>query len=199
MNETSLSLLDRIRRKSDDESWSRLLSIYQPVLKQWLSRYELQASDIDDLIQDILTVVHRELPQFEHNGRRGAFRNWLKTILINRLRAFWRGRKYRPVTGAATDFQQHLQELEDPASGLSAEWDREHDRMLLQRLWTIIEPRFSENSRIAFRRHILEGKSAAEVGEELQISVNAVLIAKSRILKELRREGQGLIDDTPEL
>lgn len=52
----------------------------------WLRRYALQTADADDLVQDVCGVLVSELPAFEHNGRRGAFRCWLRGIMVNRLR-----------------------------------------------------------------------------------------------------------------
>lgn len=195
MDLTSRSLLQRVQSSTDEESWDRLVSIYMPLLQRWLQQYELQSSDAEDLIQDVLSVVARDVTTFEHNGRRGAFRSWLKTILINRLRNFWRSRNYRPAAGGGSDNQLHLQQLEDPASAVSVAWNREHDQVVLARLWAMIEPRFSEKTCTAFRRQVMDGLSAAEAAEELDMTVNAVLIAKSRVLKELRREGQGLLED----
>ena len=43
-------------------------------------------------------------------------------------------------------------------------------------------------------RQVQDGQPAAEVAEELGISVNAVLIAKSRVLKRLREKAAGLVD-----
>lgn len=195
MDLTSQSLLQRVRSSSDREPWERLAAIYTPLLQRWLQQYELQSSDAEDLVQDVLSVVARDVGAFQHNGRRGAFRRWLKQILINRLRNFWRSRKYRPTVGGGTDYQLHLEQLEDPDSALSAVWDREHDEIVLARLWAMIRPRFSEQTCSAFRRQVMDGLSAAEVARELGMSVNAVLIAKSRVLKELRREGQGLLEE----
>ena len=194
MDLTSRSLLQRVSN-SDQESWDCLASIYTPLLQRWLRRYELQPSDVQDVIQDVLSVVARDVKSFKHNGRRGAFRKWLKTILINRLRYFWRSRNYRPRVDGGTDYQLHLQQLEDPASAVSAIWDREHDQIVLARLWEMIEPRFAEKTCSAFRRQVMDGLSAAEAAEELDMSVNAALIAKSRVLKELRQEGQNLLED----
>jgi DNA-directed RNA polymerase specialized sigma24 family protein len=41
---------------------------------------------------------------------------------------------------------------------------------------------------------VIEGQKPAVAAEKVGISLNAVLIAKSRILKQLRRELEGLID-----
>src|SRR5262245_20751060 len=100
MPETSFSLLQRLRERPDDASWRGLVELYTPLLADWLRRHRLQASDTDDLVQEVLAVVVRELPHFEHIRRAGAFSRWLRTILANRLRQFWRNRQaWPPATG----------------------------------------------------------------------------------------------------
>ena len=42
------------------------------------------ARDLEDLSQDILLSVVKHLPTFQHSGRRGAFRSWLRTIVCSR-------------------------------------------------------------------------------------------------------------------
>jgi RNA polymerase sigma-70 factor (ECF subfamily) len=46
----------------------------------------------------------------------------------------------------------------------------------------------------AFRRYVLQGKPAARVAAELDLSLNSVLLAKSRVLKRLRQELAGLLE-----
>src|SRR5262245_5190598 len=125
MDKTSLSLLDRVCTSPDEDAWRSLAEIYTPLLHGWLRQYRIQPSDADDLTQDVLLVLSRELPSFQHNGRTGAFRSWLRGILVNRLRDFWRRRKLRPLVGTDDHVQNWLEQLEDPASGLSREWDRQ--------------------------------------------------------------------------
>jgi DNA-directed RNA polymerase specialized sigma24 family protein len=127
MAETSVSLLERLRSQPDPASWKRLVDLYTPLLRGWLRRHALQDTDTDDLVQEVLGVVVRELPQFQHNQRPGAFRRWLRLILVNRLRAFWEARRQRPLATGDSDVGQMLEQLADPASGLSRVWDREHD------------------------------------------------------------------------
>jgi len=103
MSDTSASLLQRLREQPDGDAWRRLVFLYTPLLRQWLARHGLQSSDIDDLTQEVLTVVVRELPQFQHNQREGAFRRWLRTILVHRLQASGeRGNPGRRRLAAAT-------------------------------------------------------------------------------------------------
>ncbi len=72
MDETSLSLLDRARQVSDSESWNHLVELYAPLLRNWLRRYQVQDSDAEDIVQEVLAVVARELPAFQHSDRAGA-------------------------------------------------------------------------------------------------------------------------------
>ncbi len=195
MVQTSQSLLDKLKASNDDAPWERLASLYAPILRSWIKGLEFQQADADDLLQEVLTTVSTEIAKFEHNGRTGAFRRWLKTILMNRARNHWRERKYRPGAEGGTDAQNKLDQLEDPQSSLAKRWDREYDRLILTRLWRMVEPRFTKPTCDAFRQQVIERQPAAVVAENLGTSINAVLIAKSRVLKELRREGAGLLCD----
>ena len=128
MNTTSISLLERACGDSGAESWTRLAGIYTPLLRAWIHKYQLQASDADDLLQEILMTVSRELPEFQHSGRTGAFRKWLRGILVHRLQNFWRHSKRTRVVAGRSSMLEQLAELEDDSSQASQLWDAEHDQ-----------------------------------------------------------------------
>jgi RNA polymerase sigma-70 factor (ECF subfamily) len=193
MHETSVSLLDRLRDRPDEASWRRLVDLYTPLIRGWLRRQGLQDSDADDLAQDVLAVLVRELPAFEHR-RPGAFRSWLRAITANRLRNFWRARQARPGATGDSDFAHFLEQLEDPHSELSRLWDSEHDSFVVRRALELIEPEFTPPTWQAFRRLAVDGAAAEAVAAELGLSANAVLIAKSRVFSRLRQEIGGLVD-----
>jgi RNA polymerase sigma-70 factor (ECF subfamily) len=183
---TSASLLDQARGRRPG-AWDRLVGLYGPLLEAWLTAAGLQPADRDDLTQRVLEVLVRQLPDFEHSGRPGAFRAWLRGITVNLLREFWRA---RPVPEAGA----RLEELSDPNGGLSRLWEEQHDRHVLHALMGLVRPEFTEATWQAFRRQALDGAAAREVAAELGLSVNAVLIAKSRVLARLRQEALGLVD-----
>jgi RNA polymerase sigma-70 factor (ECF subfamily) len=185
--DTSLSLLDRLREPGADEAWHRLVTLYSSVLRVWLQAAGLQPADRDDLTQRVLEVLLRRLPDFEHNGRPGAFRAWLRGITVNLLREFWRRR-----TTVGSD--SVLAQLSDPRAGLSQLWDEEHDRHVLRGLLELVRPEFGESTWRAFSRLALDGASTRTVADELDMTVNAVLIAKSRVLARLRQEAGALLD-----
>jgi RNA polymerase sigma-70 factor (ECF subfamily) len=137
--------------------------------------------------------VFREVNRFTRRGD-GAFRGWLRTILTNRVRDYFRGRRYRPTATGDSDFLRQLDELEAPESELSKLWDREHDEHVAAALMRRVQGDFAATTWDAFTRHLLEGEPAARVAEELGLSLNSVLLAKSRVLNRLRQELAGLVE-----
>ncbi|MCA9257594.1 MAG: sigma-70 family RNA polymerase sigma factor [Planctomycetales bacterium] len=196
MHETSLSLLDRLRHSPENEGWNRLAELYTPLIRTWLQRYDVQDSDAHDLVQEVLLAVSKDLGTFEHHGQPGAFRGWLKAILINRLRKFWRARDRRPQASGDSAIEARLAQLDDPASELSRIWNREHDQYVLRQLLTLAEPHFEPTTWLAFCRVALEGAKADDVAQEMGISRNAVIIAKCRVLNRLRQEAEGLVESS---
>jgi RNA polymerase sigma-70 factor, ECF subfamily len=191
MPETPISLLERLRVCPDEASWERLIHLYNPWIRDWLRRQGLAAADADDLVQEVMVVLVKELPHFTHDLRRGAFRRWLRTITLNRLRAFWRDRRRQ---SPPPDLEAALAQLEDPESDLSRAWDREHNEHVVHRLLELIEPDFEPTTWRAFRLVVLEGKPTAKAAADLGMSPVAVRIAKSRVLSRFRREVEGLAD-----
>jgi RNA polymerase sigma factor (sigma-70 family) len=194
MPETPISLLDRLWRRQDPQDWQRLVDLYTPLVRQWLRTQSLQPADADDLVQEVMAVVVRELPRFRHDLRRGAFRRWLRLIMINHLRIFWRTKRPRTLPASPDSGNDLLAQLEDPDSRPSQLWDQEHDQHVARRLLELIEPEFEPTTWQAFRLLVLEEKSTADVAAELGISVNAARIAKSRVLSRFRQEIEGLIE-----
>lgn len=175
-----------------------MVEVYSPLILSWLKRSGLDGQDADDVLQDVLAVVFRRLPDFQRNERTGSFRAWLRTIAVNCLRDFWRARRRRQKgagLGSGTDeVQQMLEQLSDPASALSEVWNRDHDRHVTRYLMKLIQPEFSEKSWEAFLRVAVRGETAKEVAEDLEMTLNAVYIARSRVLTRLREEGRGMVD-----
>ncbi len=194
MEPTSLSLLNRLRVAAPDApDWRRLHNIYFPLIQAWLRRVPGIDNDADDLAQEVLIILVRELPKFDRR-RDGAFRAWLRQITVNRVRTLRKARARLPKVGGGDEVDAHLDQLKDSTSNLSAQWDQEHDHHVMQKLLAIVQPDFDAKTWLAFTRFALDGAAAAEVAQELSMTVNAVVLAKFRVLKRLREEAGELTD-----
>ena len=102
----------------------------------------------------MLTAV-QGVAAFDHRGP-GAFRAWLREILANRTRHYFRARAARRTAGPAG-----LDGLADPQGPLARRWDREHDAFVAARAMARVRGEFAPATWEAFRRQVLDGEPAA--------------------------------------
>jgi RNA polymerase sigma-70 factor, ECF subfamily len=189
---TSVSLLDRLSAaRPDDPEWLRLAEIYQPLIRRWIGRAHGIGEDAPDLTQEVFLVMVRGISSFERQ-RDGSFRAWVRGITVNVLRNY-RRRQFRKPAMTLDRRDAFLDGLAAPNSELAREWDLDHDRHIFQKLQTVVQSAFAPTTWEAFRRFAIEGLPAEQVAAELGLTVNAVTLAKSRILKRLREEAGDLL------
>ncbi len=140
-----------------------------------MRKYDVQETDAADLVQDVLLAVSKDVARFEHQGYPGAFRGWVKGILINRLRNFWRVRDRRREARGDSNIEEWLAELENPNSEFSHLWNEEHDRYVMRHLLELVKPHFAPNTWTAFYRVAVKGERPRVVASEMQVSPNSCI------------------------
>jgi RNA polymerase sigma-70 factor, ECF subfamily len=184
MHTTSVSLLQRLRQQSTADSWERLTRLYTPLLFHWARRLGLQEQDAGDLVQEVLIVLVKKLPEFEYQPGR-SFRGWMRTILMNK----WRDRPRRKPAGPLDTEMQPLAPVDDDALE-----EREYRLHVLGQALRLMSADFEPATWQACWETVVCDRPAAQVAAELGISVNAVYLAKSRVLNRLRQDLEGLLD-----
>lgn len=189
MNSTSPTLLAKLRDPADQASWRRFVDLYTPLLFYWGRRQGMQAGDAADLAQDVLATLVRKLPEFEYQPEKG-FRNWLRTVTLNRWRDLGRKRTERGVGGEP----EKVLEPADPEADGCFERE-EYQQYLYRRALEIAGRDYADATWQACWLAVTTDRSAADIGRELGLSEGAVYAAKFRILKRLREELADLLDD----
>jgi RNA polymerase sigma-70 factor (ECF subfamily) len=158
------------------------------MIYRWASRAGLDANEAADLVQDVFLVLVEKLPEFQYDGQR-SFRAWLKTVTLNR----WREQARRRLPGAQIVADGSLPEPESPNPAELFE-EAEYRGQLVRRAMQIVEADFEPATWKAWRQFVVEGRPAKEVAAETGLSVNAVYLAKGRVLRRLREELRGLVE-----
>jgi RNA polymerase sigma-70 factor (ECF subfamily) len=188
---TASSLLEQVRAR-DPAAWKRLLDLYGPLVYGWGRRAGLQAADAADVMQEVFRAVFRSIGGFRRDRPGDSFRSWLWGITHNKLRDFWRRRGGEPPGEGGSDAQKRLAQLaaqEEGSTSQSAEARPSgQTAALFHRAVELIQSEFEERSWRAFWRVVVEGERPAEVAAALGMTVNAVYVAKSRVLHRLRQE-----------
>ena len=108
---TSPTLLMRLRDLRNHASWQHFHEIYRPLLASVAARAGLADADVQDVVQETLVEVAKEMPAFRYDPARGRFKGWLLTIIRRRIANHWRARKYK-VGDARVDRAEAM----DPAT-----------------------------------------------------------------------------------
>jgi RNA polymerase sigma-70 factor (ECF subfamily) len=190
MQNTSDSLIIDLKQNLGD-AWDRLDALYVPMLKSFLSRQQVNTSHVEDIVQDVMVVLLRRLPEFQRR-RTGSFRTWLRQIAVNCLHEHRRRRRHEASGCGGDDLQEMLLQLADPASELTHLWNTEHRRHVMRYAVTQAKRFFSPQTWIAFEKTALDDEDCANVARQLGISVNAIYIARSRVVAKLRELASGL-------
>ncbi len=183
MHSTNLSLLDRLRDSNleNDEAWRRFVEIYTPLLLQWSLRLSVPISDRIDLVQDTLAKLLIAIKRYRREDQK-SFRSWLYIVLKNTWLDTLRSRRTKEV-GSANTLPEPA--INDPLD----EWtEREYYDYVLRRIQQLVMADFPESSQRAFQMYVLDEQSPQDVATELGLSVNAVYLVRSRILKRIREE-----------
>jgi RNA polymerase sigma-70 factor (ECF subfamily) len=188
---TSLSLLQRARA-NDGDAWSRVVSLYGPLVRLWCGRAGLGAEDAEDVCQEVFAAAAAHLNGFRRDRPGDTFRGWLRVITRNAVLAHHRRNGGRPQAEGGSDALGRLQDVADPLAG-SGEEEAEAG-LLYRRAVEQVRGEFEERTWRAFWLTVIEGRSPAALGAELGVSAAAIRQAKSRVLRRLREELGDLLE-----
>jgi RNA polymerase sigma-70 factor, ECF subfamily len=183
LNTTSDSLLARLGRPGEVEAWERFVHLYSPLLSALARRVGLAGPDEDDFVQDAFTRLLTGIPGYTADSQH-RFRDWLKTVALN----VWRDRcrKRFPAVGVI-GLEPAVEEEFDFV-------EREQADALARRALQIMQTDFEQTSWQACWKTVVDGQAAEDVARELGMTRAAVYIARSRVLRRVREELNGLLD-----
>jgi RNA polymerase sigma-70 factor (ECF subfamily) len=178
-------------RAQEQTAWDRLVHLYAPVVCAWCRRAGLQEADALDVGQEVFETVWRHIQTFRRDRPGDTFRGWLRTIVRHKI-VDHRRRRLEVLRGkndsdALTYEQPPLPEPEDNP-------DEAESSLLCRRALALIQSEFEEKTWRAFEAVVMNDQKPADAAAALHMSVNAVYLARSRILKRLREEFEDLMD-----
>lgn len=192
---TSSTLLLRVQARAPD-AWDRLVHLYGPLVYHWCRQAGLQDADAADVGQEVFRAVLGAVADFHHDRTGDSFRGWLRTITRNKVRDLARRRAKDPASGAggSAALTRLLDVPDAPAGASDPGPDPEEQRLLHRRAVEMILADCKPETRAAFLAVVVDRRDPRAVAEELGMSLNAVYLAKSRVLRRLREEFAGLLD-----
>ena len=164
----------------DRAAYHCLLSAVAPWLRAIARRYLRQEQDAEDMVQEILIVVHDIRHTYEP-GR--PFKPWLATLATRRCIDSLRRRMRRGLHELADDELVAQVADESPAATPEARLEREQDDREVRRAVAALPARQREALELLRLREL----SLAEAALESEQSVGSLKVAAHRAMKALQR------------
>ncbi len=139
------------------------------------------ADAAEDLVQEVMRVVISRIRDFHYNQNRGRFRSWLRKITYYKV-AHWREQEARAVAAR----RERARTLNEEADTCDL-WEQQWRTQLLLRCVEEASRRVEALTYQAFFYYAIRGWPAQKVANFLDIDVDKVYVAKSRMLHLLRR------------
>jgi len=191
--DTRHSLIQRLKDGGDNAAWEEFTSIYRPIIIRIAMRKQLQLDDAEDLAQQVLLSVLKNIHKWRADPQRARFRTWLQTVVRNATINALSRRPQDRASGGTTALQR-LHERPEKSDSLwfDLEWQRETLRWVAQQ----VRGEFESTTWAAFWDTAIEQVSAQEVAERMGKSVGAVYIARSRVMQRIKQTIAGLDEDS---
>ena len=172
-------------------AWRQFYERYSPVIRGYARRRGASKQQADEVVQDVVTGFFAAAPRFVYDPSRGRFRAYLRTCAahaLNRLR------------GALPPAQDVPVEQIQVIDGRDGElWDRLWQQQLLRRAMELVRDHYTRKGKLetflAFEQNVVLGRAAPDVAKELNLNVNSVHAAKSRVTQKLREVRDQLNDE----
>lgn len=182
---TQSSLLFRLRTREDSAAWTRFVRLYSPLIQHWVGQFKIESHCADDLVQEIFVTLLGKVSFLAHR-RPDSFRGWLRTVTMNRCRDHFRKLDQKSYAQALETIELAIADPQDQRI------EAEYRLFVAESALRLMQEYFSQTTWQACWQHVVEGKSAQEIATALEISPNAVYLARARVMKRLREELAGL-------
>ena len=186
-SQTRASLLGRLGRDpTDAAAWREFAQHYGRKVYQWCQRWGLQDADAQDVTQNVLVEVARQMRTFRYDPSK-SFRGWLKTVAHGAW-CDWvqSGRKQGKGSGDSGVWELLAQV--EARTDLLQRLEEQYDCELLEEASARVRLRVEPRTWDAFRLLAVDGLSGAEAAQQLGMKIGAVFVAKSKVQKMLQQE-----------
>lgn len=168
----------------NDAAWVRFFDLYTPAMKRFVQLID-HNHDPDDVVQEVYIHLVKILEERRYKAEKAQFRTFLKMLIRRQLIGMYR---HERAHGAGETVP--MDELADEPSvqpeqgaALDLAWDRARHEAAVEHVLT--KTALSAKTKVVYRAHVLEGKSAEEACREFGIDNNYLRQIKFRVEKAI--------------
>jgi RNA polymerase sigma-70 factor (ECF subfamily) len=176
---TGTTLLVLLRDPTNPDAWEAFVQRYAPKVLRWCLGWCGERADAEDVTQELLYRLARQIRCFPYDSAKGGFRAWLREL----TRQTWADVRDRRHAGGPAP-----EGWEEPRPPLEEVLDQEFLFELYEEAKARVRARVSSATWRAFELLALHGWPGPRVAAEVNLSISSVYVAKCRVKALLEEE-----------
>jgi len=184
---TRRSLLSRLRDLDDHDSWRTFFDLYWRMLYNVARRAGLTEADAQDVVQETVVAVARQMPEFRYDRAKGTFKHWLFRIVRRRVADHLRRVYRQPPKGElafdplAEDEESATVAPDDPTGQFGAAWEQEWEQAILDAAVARVREQANPKHFQVFDYCVRQDWPAGKVATTLGMNIAQVYLARHRV------------------
>lgn len=194
---TRTTLLERLKDWRDNPSWQEFFDTYWKLIYGFAIRSGLNQSEAQDVVQETMLSVAKNIPTFKYDRTIGSFKHWL--LNMTRWRISDQVRKRKNLVAEAdqerpTETQTgRVNRVPDPASlDLDALWETEWEKTLLEAAVNKVKRQLDPEKYQIFDLLVNKEWPPQKVADTFNMTINQVYLAKHRVTELIKDEVERL-------
>jgi RNA polymerase sigma factor (sigma-70 family) len=190
---THASLISRLKNWQDGKSWEEFFNTYWKLIYGVSRKTGLSDAESQDVVQETLAVVARQMPNFNYDPKVGSFKGWLlhttRWKIVDQFRK--RGPLVHPESsaGATETATDPMHEFPDKGPNVQQKvWDEEWEKNALAAALKKVRQRADPQKYQIFDLYVNKQWTAEKVATVFHIKVDQIYLINHRITEMIRQE-----------
>lgn len=191
---TRYTLLSRLEHWDDQDSWKDFFDTYWRLIYSVALKSGLNEAEAQDVVQETIICVARDIHKFKRDRALGSFRGWLRNVIRWRVADQLRKRTRARRGDSTGSFPlPSVAEIPDPAGNApDAEWESAWQANLLEAAIKSVRQNVREEHYQIFDLYVLRQWPVRKVARTLGVNVGSVYLVKHRLLGLIKKEARRL-------
>lgn len=181
---TRWTLIQRLKRWDDQESWREFFDTYWKLIYATALKSGLPAVEAQEVVQETIISVSRNIADFKASPEAGSFKGWLLKMTRWRIADQVRKRQPHESGGRGGDSSRTSTTLRIPDPGgleLERVWDEEWQANLVNAALERLQNQISAKHYQIFYLYVIRGVEVEKVAVATGVKPNDVYLIKHRL------------------
>jgi RNA polymerase sigma factor (sigma-70 family) len=187
---TTTQVLEELQSSNDAPAWQRFCGHFHTVVVNFAKHMGLSVPDAEDAAQETMLAFVKAFRDGKYNRDKGHLSDWLFGIAKHVILNFRKRQPLEQLMADKTTGTSFWDMIQDDHN-IKLSWETEWRHMVLAKCFEQARREFDPKVFKAFELYALTQTAVDKVAQQLEMSRNAVYIAKCRVLSRLRElDGQ---------